>query len=416
MLQSPRLTLVLAIVGAMLAGCAAPGTVGSTPTPTGIPTQSPAPQRSPAPSDDPATSPAPQASPTPNVTPSPTLDAVAWSAPRLIRPGDCSRPSATIDSSGRRHVVTACDGGVRYLTSADGSSWAEMSIVPEIDVLEMNPQVAVDGDTVHVVYDRLVPEDGGCGGDGLSELGVFLSSRRLPNGAWSDPVRIGNEGDRLQAFRAARGVLHLTVSTSPEGSVVYESRSGSTLTRIAIPDALATSLRVGDDGKARIAFSTGQAVRYATVQSGTLSSVTVAESADAYLRNPLLVLGPGNDGYIVWTRKIDPGGGCVERDPGPLDGTWFATDTSGAWATTRVTPSFGETSLTLDPTSGRIHVLVVEFPMTHYTSTDGSSWDAFAFTNGKDFVTPTIRIDPTTGALVVFALQFGQGVVVFGST
>jgi len=416
MIRSPRRALVLVIIAGMIVGCGAAGPLDPTPTPPGLHTPSPAGTLAPTPSGGPESSPPPQATATPTAAPAPTLGAVSWSVPKLIRPGECSGPAATIDSTGRRHVVTACDGGVRYLTSADGSSWTETSFVPAIDVLEMNPQVAVDGDTVHVVFDRLVPEDGGCGGDGLSELGVFLTSRHLPNGAWSDPVRIGNQGDRLQAFRAARGVLHLTVSTSPEGSVVYESLADSTLTRIAIPGALTTSLRVGDDGKARIAFSTGQAIEYATVDGGAISSVTIAESADAYLRNPLLVLGPGNDGYIVWTHRIDAGGGCMERDDGPLDGTWFGTDKGGGWASTRVTPSHGEISLTLDPSSGRIHVLVVEFPMTHYTSTDGSSWDAFAFTNGKDFVTPTIRIDPTTGALVVFALQFGQGVVVFGST
>ena len=92
----------------------------------------------------------------------------------------------------------------------------------------------------------------------------------------------------------AHGVLHLAVSTDDDGPPFYESQSGETLTRFRIPKAWDASIRVGDDGLARIAYGTLAGIRYAKVDDGRLSSTKVFGSDQTFMFSPLLVLGPGD--------------------------------------------------------------------------------------------------------------------------
>jgi hypothetical protein len=347
--------------------------------------------------------------PAPESTPLPT-PAAGWSAARQIRAGECQGLSATIDATSRYHVASVCDGGIRYLTSKGGVDWIETSFSPPIDRLELGPQLAVDGDTVHLAYTRIAAEEGGCGDNGLRDLGVYLRTRHLPDGTWSEPVRIGSEGDGVQAFRAVDEVLHLTVTSANGGPVFYESQAGSTFTRIGLPNAVTTTLRVGDDGHARIAYATGHAIRYARVDGSVFSSATVAETDETFLTSPLLVLGPGDDAYLMWTQTTDNGGGCASPEEGPLDGTYFGTDESGRWAGRRISTRVAQTSLTLDPSTGRLHAIVGAATMTYFTMIGNGSWTSTELPDTNGLLNPVIRLDPTTGKVVVFALHWEDGI------
>jgi hypothetical protein len=282
--------IALAAVVTIATGCGvAPASIA--PSPGGSVAVVPAPSTA-AQSPDPSLVPPPAPSPTAHPSPPPTTAPAAWSKPVLIRRGECSGMTAAIDAAGRYHVAAVCDGGIRYLTSANGSSWKETSFVPPIDRLEVDPQLTRDGDTVYIAYNRLAPTDGGCGDDGLQDVGVYTRSRHLPNGTWSDPVRVGGKADRVQSFRVVGGILHLTITTDDGGGpLYYESQAGPVVTQLFIPDALATSLRVGDDGHPRIAYATGHAIRFARVDGSHLAIETVAATDKTNLVSPSMVRG-----------------------------------------------------------------------------------------------------------------------------
>ena len=409
-LVRPITTAMLVSVLVMSCALASPSVDPKATSPTTTPAASSTSTATSSAEPAPTPSSAPEVSPNSTASPVPSADVSSVEAiltyPGNIFPAECSELSATTGSVRGYHVAAVCAGEIRYMTSRDGARWAIDSIPPPADRLELYPQLAVDGDTIYLAYTRIVRGEGGCGDDGLQDLGVYVRSRHLPDGTWTEPVRVGSEGDGVQAFRVDGGVLHLTVTTA-DGGVVYESKSGSTLTRIGIPDAITTSLRIGDDQRARIAYATGHAIRYARVDGNQLSIVTVAATDETYLLRPALVLGPGDHGYLIWTQKVDPGGGCAEGGPGPLDGTYVGTDATGQWVRDRLTEFPNGASLTLDPSSGRLHVIAGD-RLTYFTSPGDGSWTSAELRGTEGLHEAVIRLDPATGRPIVFALAWGD--------
>lgn len=362
-----------------------------------------------------AAAPSPAATPLPTnspaATPTASTDVATWSKPALIQKGSCFSLTAAIDPTGHYHVASVCDGKIRYATSVDGRDWSQTSFAPSIDRLEQDLQLTLDGANVYLAYSVRAQTDGGCGDDGLQDVGVYTRSLKPAGSAWSEPVRVGAKGDRVQSFRVTDGVLYLTVTANDSaGPLYYESQSGPNLTKVLIPDGVTTSLRVGDDGHARIAYATGHAIRYARVDGTKLTTMTVVASTATYLQSPSLVLGPGDRAYMVWTQNADGGGGCVGPDPSPVDGVYFATDSSGSWKTTRLTPTPGETSLTLDPSSGRIEVVVNHGSgLTQYESVGGDAWTSTKIPGTTALNNPLIRINPVTGSVNVVAFDYDKG-------
>jgi hypothetical protein len=407
-----RVAATVTAIVLVAAGCAASTPPSSVPSPAASSAAAATPTAPTSPAVMPVTTKTP--SPTDQPSPTPLPRAAVWGKPRLIRHGPCSGLSAAIDADGRYHVAVDCGGEIRYLTSGDGTDWTETSFVPPIHRLETDPQITLDGDKVYLANSLLAPTDGGCGDDGYQDVGVYTRSKGAANGSWSDPVRVGVKGDRVQSFRVAGGVLHLTVTSADEGGpLYYESRSGSDLVRVPIPHAVTTSLRVGDDGHARIAYATGGAIRYARVERAHLSTTTIASSTKTNLMSPSLVLGPGDHPYIAWTQNVDNGGGCAGIEAGPLDGVYVATDASGKWTSHRITRTPGQASLTLDPATGRTHVVVVkDSGLTDYQSIGGSVWTSAKIPGTATLTDPLIRLDPLTGSVNVFGNDYDSGILV----
>ena len=234
--------------------------------------------------------------------------------PESCFPDQCWSPTSTVDQAGAFHVVATCGTRIRYATSTDGKTWRAGTFSRPVHHRDVEPQLAVDGSTLYVAFTRLRETDGGCGDDGLEDVGVYYRTKTLPSGAWSSPIRIGAAGDHMQSFRVVDGVIHETYkSRDGEGPMFYGSLSSGTFRSVKIPGAESTSLRVGDDGQARIAYTTSDSVRYATVRhDGRLSVRSLFRSREMQLSSPSLVLGAGDRAFVAWTATPKWGGGCAD--------------------------------------------------------------------------------------------------------
>jgi hypothetical protein len=222
-------------------------------------------------------------------------------------------------------------------------------------------------------------------------------------------MRLGDEGDELQSLRVVDTLIYATVAPGAgagdgTGAALVTNAEGPS-PRVDIPGATSTSLRIGDDGRPRIAYSTGDAIHVGTVDGEALTSSVVAEAADVNLVSPALVLAPGDVSSLVWTQTATEGEGCGGE--AAEEGTWFATDESGDWEVTRISELTGQKSLTLDVERNEAHVLLGTGDELHHLVRDAAgSWSSGLLPGGG--TNPAIRVDPATDALVAFALVDGQ--------
>ena len=427
-LARPRAILLL-MAGMMAAACGGPTAVADRPdAPVVPPVVTPSPITSPpAAPDHPAPSPDAPASPEPATpvvgdpepaapaAPKPAAPAkpAVWSKARtVLRGGYCSEPVATIDAAGRFHVAVACDSRIRYATSTNGRTWTARTFNRPAHREEVAPEIAVDGRTLYVAFTRLKAVEGGCGDDGLMDVGVFYRKRQLPDGAWSAPVRIGQIGDRLQSFRVVGGVIHETyTSRDGQGPVSYGNLKGKTFRSVRLPGAVSTSLRVGDDGVARVAYSTGHKLRYATVRpDGRVSARTIFDGRVMQISEPSLVLGEGNRAYVSWAAHQPWGGGCADADrPMPKPGTYFATDAGGSWSVKRLSSRVSRPSLVLDRARGAAHIAFLEGrSVRHFTRDAAGSWADERVPGTAQMDEVVVRSDPASGVLLLVGIRWDE--------
>ena len=345
-----------------------------------------------------APTPTPQATDTPSVAPTPSPSPVVhkWSAPTRVDSALCATFSLVIDDNGGRHIAADCTQGIRYSSStADG--WTTREFTTPSHRVDQNPQLGVDGGIVYLAYSRVAIGEGGCGDDGLSDVGTFYRTRSLDSASWSTPVRIGVVTDTLGSFRVRDGVVHATVLDSRNNGVYYVRVSEGTTTRALIRGAIATaSLRIGDDGRARVAYETARGIRYAVFNGSSFSTATLPKSDGGF--DPQLVLDAGGHAHVLWTRAYH-GGGCAEAGPDPRDGTYYASNATGTWVSTRISRQVSGGSMTVDRT-GLVHVLMpTEAGLQYLTHRPGAGWTRYRMTD-KHVGSPVIKIDPSSGAIV----------------
>jgi hypothetical protein len=321
----------------------------------------------------------------------------------------CYAVVAAVDDHGRDHLAATCTNGngseLRYSDSSNGQSWTTAVLKTPAGRYELDPQLALDGNKLYLAYTRVAPTDGGCGDDGLTDVGVYVRTRTLPSSAWSDPKRIGAVGDHLQSFRVNGSAFHATVTTDNDVATRYEIQTGDTLRRYTIADAAGqTSLRVGDDGKGRIAYESSKGIAFGMVAGDRFASTTIPNSANGW--DPILALAPGNDAYVVWNRSYH-GIGCAGPGDQPEDGTYFATNVGGTWASSRLTPQVGGASLSIDPATGEVNVVVVSGGpagprlIRFHRAPGAATWQHETVVEGPPTGSPVIRSNPKTGALFV---------------
>jgi len=338
---------------------------------------------------------------------SPLAAATGWTGPlRVGAAGHCTQVAAAIDSAGRYHLAAECGGSIRYSFSFANRSWSTTSFSHPAGRADFSPQVAIDGNVVYVAYSR--DSDEGCGE--AVDAGVYYRKRSLPSGAWSAARRIGPADDHLQSFRVVAGTLHATVANNHDGRLYYETSTGAAYHRYLISGGFGTSsLRIGSDGAARIVYQGEGSLRYATF-TGSGFTTTSIPGTTGEDRNPLLVLDAANHAHVVWSRE--PGPGCAIRDPNPDDGTYYATNKTGAWSavgTRRITTNLGATSLTADVGSGRVHVLVAGSGVRYYSKPAAGAWTGQLLSSSAA-LGAAIRLDQSSGTLLaVYSRQLSNG-------
>jgi hypothetical protein len=372
-----------------------PGTVGQAPDP--------GPVASPDPSKPPVTAPAPK----PKPIPVPTV----WSKASVVIAGPCyGSPASTVDGSGRFHVAVGCGMNVRYSMSKDGRTWTTTQFKHPPHRYEVDPQLAVDGSTLYLAFTRLRPTDGGCGDDGLVDVGVYYRTRQLPAGAWSAPVRMGSAGDHLQSFRVDGGAIHETFTTQDgQGPVEYGLLAGGTFRSVKIPGATGTSLRIGDDGRARIAYATGRTIRYAVVGTDLhLSTRRIFDGRQLELSSPNLVLGSGNRAFVTFAAHVPLGGGCADGgETLPKPGTYFASDDSGSWHVRRLSSLISAAPLVIDTWTGRINAVIQGTKgLREYVRDPRGGWTSAGIPRTSFMDAAVVRRDATTGVLLLVASRW----------
>ncbi len=86
------------------------------------------------------------------------------------------------------------------------------------------------------------------------------------------------------------------------------------------------------------------------------------------------------------------------------DGTYFGTASSDHWTTIRLSRSTYGSVFTVDADTGRIHALVGGIGgLRYFTSATGRRWTSKTLPGTKYIWPAVVRVDPTSGALVVFA-------------
>ena len=337
-----------------------------------------------------------------------------WRPARQVLPKGCYGPALTVDEASVYHVAATCDGAIGYASGSGGRAAARMFKSPG-DRIDLGPELAVDDNTLYLAFTRYRPQNEAdtCGGEGpfYLNVGVYVRSRTLPDGAWSAPRQIGRPEDVLYGFRVRDGTIHATV-LNRRGANRYERITASTEDRVPIRRVDGTSLRVGDDGKARMAYVDWKdgAIKVATVDGLDVTSTVVSDGG--ILRNPLLALGPGNQPHVVWTRYKSEDGGCGGSTLLDAQGTYYGTLRNGTWTSERITKATGLASFALDPETGAVDVLVngnsdsgSRGRLTHYERASGGGWTATPLRTpvGGGVV---IRRDAADGSLVV---AYGDG-------
>jgi hypothetical protein len=238
-------------------------------------------------------------SPTPKPTPKPTP--AVWTSPSLVSSEPCYSLRGGIDAAGRSHVAASCGSGVLYSVTKSDGSWAQTLFPVPSNRVERDPQIAFQGNVAYLAYSRLaVGEPDTCGSDdGLTDIGAFYRKRTQPTGSWSDPVRIGRSDDHLVQFRVDGTTLHAIVSNEGDGRSYYLLIKGTTSKRVQVSSDTRT-LRIGNDGRARIAYGIRGSIRIATFTGAAFSGVNVPAPNS---HNPLLVLDSRDRAHLVWARN-----------------------------------------------------------------------------------------------------------------
>jgi len=339
----------------------------------------------------------PSTRPTPSPTPAPPWKP-AWSKPSVVDKEPCGSFAVGIDSRSRTHVV---DCGIRYSVTSGGGRWTTTSLG---DPKAQEPLIAFDGNQAYIAYWRLLPWDPDtCGGDQPGpSAGVYFRRRTLPDGAWSKAISFGKRGDHVEAFRVDGGVVHAIVSNDISGRTFYVRATQNPVVsaRHGIAADGAVSLRVGDDGRARVAYWGGGSLRYGTFNGSGFSTSKVSRGPT---NGPaVLALGAGNQPHVVYTIFPAPEG-CGDTAKISRAGTYYATIVGGRWTSQRITKEHDLPSLALDPRSGRVHVLVGN---TLYTKDPNRSWTSARLPKGVD--APVMRLDPATGNLLFVYVDYSN--------
>jgi hypothetical protein len=363
---------------------------------------------SPSPTDQPEVTPSPK----PTRSPAPGWTTPVHVGPTIGTDGPfCDGLVAGIDPQSRDHVAVECGGRITYAVASPGGSWTAATFAPPAHRVEYSPQLAFRGDLVYLAYTRIAVQDGGCGDNGLRDVGVYYRTRMQPSGAWSSPIRLGAVNDGIESFRVSGSTIYATVRNRTDGRRYFEIVRAGVTSRYRLPGAIGTSsLRIGSDGKARIVYPTATSLHYAVFDGKSLRWTAIPRTTSRSWM-PQLALGAENDPQIAWL-SMDRGGGCVVESE-PTDGLYVGTEHAGIWTSVRISKDLGPASLQVDPATRRVLVLqAAAAGLSLHARRAGGPWvTTFVRATPTGADQPQLRLDPTNGSMLA-AWVAGDGVTV----
>src|SRR5262249_48136268 len=148
----------------------------------------------------------------------------------------------------------------------------------------------------------------------------------------------------------------------------------------AVPEEMGlSSLRVGNDGHARIVYPGGRGLRYAVFTGSRLRITNIPNTSiqDAF---PALALDAHDNAHVLWSHDDGGRGGL----PVPTNGPYYATNAGGTWSSpVHLTTFLGATSLTLDVQSGRPHVLIAGQLGVRYYTKSAAGWNGQTISSAR---------------------------------
>jgi hypothetical protein len=235
----------------------------------------------------------------PSPSPSPILEPEGWTGPLFVSERNYWEPTLVIDADGNVHAAALLNDGIFYLTNSSGSWTRERLSRAPAQGHDREPSIALDSDgSLWVAFTRYRRTECQISCYPADSDGIYYVSGRA--GDWSDPVRIGNGGNEVGSLQVDGGTIHLASVrwVDPLGfSVFYTTNSSGDWTEERLRDkGNGAQLRLGSDGLARIAFSDGPALYYATAQAAT-GSFTLEQAPDGFFA--FLALDNADEPHIV---------------------------------------------------------------------------------------------------------------------
>ena len=386
-----RVLLVIAALAAVTIACGDAAQVPSSPVRLGSPLVMDASTPTPRPTSTPVANNDPPA-------PSPTQPAAPgeWSKAERIAKGSCFGITAAIDEAGTAHIAATCGSGITYVTGRDGEWIADRLAAPE-GYDERGPQLALDGGHLTLGYSRYAEEDGACGGSRYIDGGVFVRSRSLPDG--NGRSRRGSASGRTTWRRCGCGAPPCTRSRSGTTERWSMSCALATPSGASLLEIPSSPCRSGSGTTDRLASLRRVATRSATAGSRVTAS---PGSGSPGPRMPMIPC--WFSAAVVrrtWSgRAIPRVGGCAAAERDDRDGTYYATNAAGSWDVDRISKSVGHTSFTVDPSSGRVHLVIFDDRARYFTTSGDGDWTSTRIpaTSAYDVV---IRQDPASARLLV---------------
>jgi hypothetical protein len=303
-----------------------------------------------------------------------------FTTPLEVVTGHFEDLSEVVDTTNHLHIAATGRHGLWYLTNR-GGSWSRSRILLDVpDKSWFEPSIALDAnDRVHISVAQNSCDD--CAPGGSTGI-YYLTDKGRQRGTFpAAATRIAPAGSGEGTIKVANGHLFLSYVRTccmpgPLPKVLLRTNAtGSWTTRQVSLHGDQPSLRIGSDGRLRIAFNKAGGIFYAVASSPagafTKEHVPGTDNRDDFAR---LALGAGNRPQLVWFH---------ER----LNGTdvRYAARGAGGWSA----PSeiehdtgFGATAFDLD-TLGRPNVAIGRTHIRNWVLS-GGIWHKTPVANGLD--------------------------------
>lgn len=334
------------------------------------------------------------------------IQPAAWSSPTRVATGVYGFVSDVVDSTGHTIIAATGHGGLWYITDRSGL-WKKTRILTDLPNRSYREvSVALDpNDRVYIAVERSSCDDCAPG----SSDGIFLVTDKGRTGGTfpSTPTKIAPAGSGEPSLKVSHGHPFLAMvkpccMPGPLPPVFLRTNATGTWTQARVADhGDAPALRIGSDGRPRIAFTKPSGIAYAVAGSVTGSfSVSTVPGTAAFDNLVGLALDAHDRPQVVW---VDDSGATRAVYDWRTASGWHAAETIGALGDAFAV-SFDVDSL------GRPNVAAGGSKVRAFVRVSGS-WVGTTITTSADVTSLALR-RAFNGHVVVAYANFAGGVFV----